>query len=118
MGEAADDMLNGFCCQICGEYMEDFKEPGYPRTCEGCKQYERQQEMAEKKKQLVPKVKILIEVDGVQMCEVKLLKAHARSFLQGGDLTFMCGGYDNGLLPKVYISSDSLEWFEKKDGKK
>ena len=40
MGQAADDVLHGLCCQLCGEWMDDIidgaEEPGYPRTCEGC----------------------------------------------------------------------------------
>lgn len=35
MGEAAEDILDGSCCQVCGEYFED-EAPGYPRTCDGC----------------------------------------------------------------------------------
>ena len=38
MGQAADDMLNGLCCQVCGQFMDDFMEVGYPRTCSCCKQ--------------------------------------------------------------------------------
>ena len=40
MGEAAEDMLEGIVCQICGVFFDDFLEgeepPGHPRTCEGC----------------------------------------------------------------------------------
>lgn len=40
MGEAADDILEGFCCQYCGEYFDDILDgaeaPGYPRSCETC----------------------------------------------------------------------------------
>lgn len=36
MGQAVDDMLEGLVCQECGEWMDDFESPGYPRTCEGC----------------------------------------------------------------------------------
>lgn len=36
MGEAADDILEGLCCQYCGEWFLDDEEPGYPRTCECC----------------------------------------------------------------------------------
>jgi Fe2+ or Zn2+ uptake regulation protein len=35
MGEVADDMLNGFYCEQCGQII-DFGEPGYPRTCKDC----------------------------------------------------------------------------------
>lgn len=35
MGEIADMMINGLMCQYCGEFMDDFGEPGYPRSC-GC----------------------------------------------------------------------------------
>lgn len=35
MGEIADDILEGACCQVCGEYVEG--EPyGFPFTCSGC----------------------------------------------------------------------------------
>jgi len=34
MGDAADDILDGLCCQVCGEYFDD--AAGYPRTCAGC----------------------------------------------------------------------------------
>lgn len=35
MGEIAEMMINGLMCQYCGEFMDDFEEPGYPRSC-GC----------------------------------------------------------------------------------
>ncbi|EJL44000.1 hypothetical protein PMI08_02118 [Brevibacillus sp. CF112] len=38
VGEAADSILSGLMCQVCGAYMEDFEEPGYPRTCEDCQE--------------------------------------------------------------------------------
>lgn len=31
-------MLNGLLCQVCGTYMDDFEEPGYPRTCDDCQE--------------------------------------------------------------------------------
>ena len=34
MGEIADDMLDGTCCQICGMFMDE--AAGYPVTCAGC----------------------------------------------------------------------------------
>lgn len=40
MGEAADDMLEGRCCQVCGEWFHDGEEPGYPRSCAGCEDEE------------------------------------------------------------------------------
>lgn len=36
MGEITEDILNGLLCEVCGSYMEDFKETGYPRKCEDC----------------------------------------------------------------------------------
>lgn len=42
MGEAADDMLEGRTCQVCGQWLEEFlneEEPdgfGYPVSCPGC----------------------------------------------------------------------------------
>lgn len=39
MGEIADMMINGLMCQYCGEFMEDHEEPGYPRSCGGCEDY-------------------------------------------------------------------------------
>lgn len=32
MGEIADDMINGFTCEMCGMFL-DGEEPGYPRYC-------------------------------------------------------------------------------------
>jgi len=32
VGEIADDMINGFVCEMCGVYL-DGEEPGYPRYC-------------------------------------------------------------------------------------
>ena len=32
MGEIADDMINGFVCEMCGTFL-DGEEPGYPRYC-------------------------------------------------------------------------------------
>lgn len=36
MGDAADDIINGDCCEICSEYFED-EGPGHPRLCKACK---------------------------------------------------------------------------------
>lgn len=44
MGEMAEAMLEGSCCEGCGEFFDDVIEgaepPGYPRRCEGCKMEE------------------------------------------------------------------------------
>lgn len=37
MGENTEMILNGLLCQVCGTYMDDYEEPGYPRTCNDCK---------------------------------------------------------------------------------
>ena len=34
MGEIADDIISGACCELCGEYFK--KEQGYPCKCKGC----------------------------------------------------------------------------------
>ena len=34
MGEIADSIINGECCQECGTYLEE--ETGYPVTCQEC----------------------------------------------------------------------------------
>lgn len=34
MGEIADDMVNGFCCSLCGVYFEN--ENGFPVLCVSC----------------------------------------------------------------------------------
>lgn len=42
MGEIADDMINGACCALCGQYFENPDEPGtvyehgYPVACKQC----------------------------------------------------------------------------------
>ena len=37
MGDAAEDMLDGTCCEGCGEFFDDIlngaEPPGYPRYC-------------------------------------------------------------------------------------
>jgi hypothetical protein len=41
MGDAADLMLEGIVCQMCGEYMDNSDDPpGYPVTCDGCEEEE------------------------------------------------------------------------------
>lgn len=35
MGEAADDLLEGLLCQVCGVVI-DGDSPGFPRECDGC----------------------------------------------------------------------------------
>jgi len=44
MGEAAEDMLDGSCCEWCGEWFDDVlngaKPPGYPRYCDACTEEE------------------------------------------------------------------------------
>lgn len=42
MGEIAEMVINGLLCQKCGGWMEDMEEPGYPRTCQYCKQERKQ----------------------------------------------------------------------------
>lgn len=41
MGDAAEDSLDGSCCEVCGEWFADVIEgaepPGHPRTCEACR---------------------------------------------------------------------------------
>lgn len=36
MGEVTEMILNGLLCDVCGVYMEDLEESGYPRTCVDC----------------------------------------------------------------------------------
>ncbi|WP_261375928.1 hypothetical protein [Brevibacillus brevis] len=36
MGQVVEMILSGLLCQVCGASMDDFEEPGHPRTCEGC----------------------------------------------------------------------------------
>ena len=35
MGDAADAVIEGACCESCGEFFDD-DGWGCPRTCEGC----------------------------------------------------------------------------------
>lgn len=35
MGQWADDALDGFVCQVCGQVIDE-EEAGYARTCKGC----------------------------------------------------------------------------------
>lgn len=35
MGEMADAIIEGECCQQCGQFFDD-EAPGHPRTCSGC----------------------------------------------------------------------------------
>lgn len=44
-----DYVADGLCCNVCGAYI-DGEEPGYPRTCEDCLQYEKQQLKQKKQK--------------------------------------------------------------------
>ena len=44
MGDAAEDVLEGLCCEGCGEFFHD-EEPGFPRRCEACAPTERQAEI-------------------------------------------------------------------------
>jgi len=37
MGEAADDILDGLMCQVCGTLI-DGDAPGHPRSCEDCEE--------------------------------------------------------------------------------
>lgn len=38
---AADDLLDGTCCEVCGEFFDDILDgaeaPGHPRMCAACK---------------------------------------------------------------------------------
>jgi len=36
MGEISEMIFSGLLCQVCGAYMDDLEEPGYPRTCPDC----------------------------------------------------------------------------------
>lgn len=37
MGEISEMILDGLLCEVCGSYI-DGESPGYPRTCELCKE--------------------------------------------------------------------------------
>lgn len=52
-----DYVADGLCCQVCGAYI-DGEEPGFPRTCEDCLQFEEQEI---KKQQLIKKGKKILE---------------------------------------------------------
>jgi len=47
MGEYADLLLNGDCCQVCGQNFEE--SFGYPVTCSACKREENKDLMKAKK---------------------------------------------------------------------
>ena len=40
MGEAAEDILDGLVCEVCGEWFDDVLDgqepPGHPRRCDRC----------------------------------------------------------------------------------
>lgn len=40
MGQIADDMVNGLCCELCGCYFvdkdENLYDHGHPVVCDGC----------------------------------------------------------------------------------
>lgn len=36
MGDIAEMILDGILCEVCGTYIEDLEESGYPRKCEDC----------------------------------------------------------------------------------
>lgn len=36
MGDAADSMINGEACEVCGCFFADGDEPGYSRSCKSC----------------------------------------------------------------------------------
>lgn len=44
-----DYVADGLCCNVCGSYI-DGEEPGYPRTCDDCIEYERQEKKKQKQK--------------------------------------------------------------------
>ena len=50
MGEIADMMLEGVLCELCGEYIDDDMEAGFPRLCAGCKLSEEKEDRKRKKK--------------------------------------------------------------------
>ncbi len=35
MGDAADDILDGLVCEVCGEVIDE-EAPGYARQCRSC----------------------------------------------------------------------------------
>ena len=54
MGQYSDDVLDGTVCQVCGAFhyelihraesgtTDEWKPPGYPRTCRSCRKEARQ----------------------------------------------------------------------------
>lgn len=69
MGEAAEAILDGDCCQICGEFFLDDESHGYPRSCSGCESGHRANQPTgksarkkrQKKRQSARKVERLVE---------------------------------------------------------
>lgn len=63
-----DYVEDGLCCNVCGAYI-DGEEPGFPRTCDDCLEYEKQQlrqkkQLAEGKKKL-EKIKKELEANNI-----------------------------------------------------
>jgi hypothetical protein len=47
MGEIAESMLDGSCCEMCGEYLGE--AVGYPQTCAGCGEFEPRESSQDKR---------------------------------------------------------------------
>ncbi len=72
MGEYAEMMLDGTCCQCCGEFLNDGEDgEGFPMFCAGCQPSEaEEQKPRKKKKSNHPKIKC--PVCGVSVKKVGL----------------------------------------------
>lgn len=57
-----DYVADGLCCQVCGAYI-DGEEPGHPRTCEDCLEYEKNQNKNKKAKGMKKLEKITKELE-------------------------------------------------------
>ena len=66
MGEAAEMMLDGTCCQSCGEYLHDGEDgDGLPAFCAGCQPTTKKVWTANKKKIKCPVCGKLVKSTGL-----------------------------------------------------
>lgn len=55
-----DYVADGLCCNVCGAYI-DGEEPGYPRTCDGCLEDEKEEKERQRRKNTGKKILEKIE---------------------------------------------------------
>jgi hypothetical protein len=100
MGEYAEMMMDGTCCQGCGVFFDDGRPSGYPRFCGCCQRDSDRPGVGSNKKLKNREVALLIHDGGIQVVNPRKITAipvGAKLFCTPHDLRMIADRMQSGL---------------------